>query len=442
MTRLPSRALWAIAASGLIAWLAPGCGSGESSGGDGQLFGGSGGGGNSGGSGNNGGTAGGDFGGSGGSLHLDASTDDGGLNADSACQASSGEATLVKKPIDIIFMIDNSGSMSGEIAAVIRNINQNFASIIGASEIDYRVIMIGRHGRTSSQRVCVEAPLSGIPAGGCASPPPQPVNTERFRHFSVQVESHDSLCIALNGFNNPDLFGLAPNGWGEWLREDSFKMFVEISDDGVNCSFGGVTMNDRDRVADGPTVADQFDQLLRTLSPLHFGDLTGERNYRFYSIVGLAANNPSTTPWPPTEPIQNGRCSPGSAGNGTGYQALSIMTEGLRYPSCDNDNFDSIFLAIADGVIAGSQVACEFDIVPPSNGEQIDLETVLVTYTPGGGGAEQVFNQVPNEAACTPGAFYIDSDRVILCPATCSVVQADDAANIGILFGCKQSGPA
>src|SRR5262245_13950664 len=79
----------------------------------------------------------------------------GGLAPDAACVATSAEAKLEKKPVDIIFIIDNSGSMTDNIAGVERNINQNFASIIGASSIDYRVIMLSEHGSADDQRICV-----------------------------------------------------------------------------------------------------------------------------------------------------------------------------------------------------------------------------------------------------------------------------------------------
>src|SRR6185369_13438896 len=60
---------------------------------------------------------------------------------DGSCVQVQSEAKLVKSPVDIIFVIDNSGSMSDEIQAVQDNINKNFAQIIAASNIDYHIIM-------------------------------------------------------------------------------------------------------------------------------------------------------------------------------------------------------------------------------------------------------------------------------------------------------------
>src|SRR5450432_2437007 len=64
-----------------------------------------------------------------------------------ACVITSATATLIKEPVDIILVLDNSGSMADELQAVEDNINQNFATILQQSGVDYRVILISRHRR-------------------------------------------------------------------------------------------------------------------------------------------------------------------------------------------------------------------------------------------------------------------------------------------------------
>ena len=68
------------------------------------------------------------------------------------------EAEVTLKPADIIFVIDNSGSMGEEIAGVESNINTNFAQQMAASGIDYRIIMVTEHDGPvgfASQPVCI-----------------------------------------------------------------------------------------------------------------------------------------------------------------------------------------------------------------------------------------------------------------------------------------------
>jgi hypothetical protein len=360
------------------------------------------------------------------------------------CAQQEAEATLVSKPVDIIFVIDNSGSMTAEIIEVEKQINQNFANIIDAAvpAIDYRVIMVSRHGNAANQRVCIAEPLSGVPDadndGRCDTIPAQPVNTPKFVHHSAAIGSRDSLCKLIQQHDVADEFGLQPNGYGAALRPEAFKFFVVITDDRVNCSFGNVTYNDNNTVVGGEAAAALFENELFTRWPAEFGADAASRNYRFWSIISLAPFNPSAAkpygdPYPPTEPVTTSVCTPGAVAPATGYQALSILTGGSRYPTCGLDYTD-IFTQMAYGVIEGAQVACEFLIPEPPVGETLNLATVQVEYTSGAN--VDTFDQVPSLADCTDGKFYIAGDQIILCPTTCDVVRADENAEIDIKFGC------
>ncbi len=365
-------------------------------------------------------------------IDFDAGNNDSALDPDSACAVQSAMATLVKKPVDIIVTIDNSGSMTEEIVGVQTNINVNFASILEASGLDYRVILVASHGKaTAGQSICIEAPLSGIPAGGCVQPPPKPVNGPRFFHYSVEVASTNSWCKLTQTYHLADQNMLAPNGWAEWLRPEAFKVFVEITDDRVSCA----PYNDQNSVAGGIAAAAAFDADLLALDPLQFGDAQ-KRNYQHYSIVAMAYNNPPTKPYEPADPILVAEC-PTAANPGTGYQALSVLTGALRFPLCDTTSYDVVFQAIAQGVIEGAKVACEFPIPDPPMGEEIDLATVVVQYTPAGMGAVTSFAQVTGAAQCVANAFYLDAGLIHLCPETCALVQGDAKAQINVLFACK-----
>lgn len=374
----------------------------------------------------------------GGGFGFDAGNNDGALTLDSACAAQSAEATLEVKPVDIIIIIDNSGSMTLEIEGIQTNINQNFANIIQSSGLDYRVILLAKHGSAASaQSVCIEAPLSGIPAGGCAPPPAQPINNPPFfYHYSREIASRDSWCRLVSTFDGtqPDDFGFAPNGWSEWLRPDSFKTFIEITDDGVGCG----AYSDGNTVAGGTTAAAAFDAALLALSPMHFGDMTN-RNYRWYSIVAMAYNTPPDKPYEPTDPILTAEC-PTAANPGTGHQALSILTGGLRFPTCDTTSYGPLFQAIAQGVISGAKVACEFPVPAAPMGQTIDLSSVVVEYLPGNMGAPLHLTQVADAASCAPDSFYIANNVIYLCPDTCTLVQGDKTAKINVLFACEPGG--
>lgn len=251
-------------------------------------------------------------------------------------------------PVDIIFVVDNSASMNAEIQALQANIYNNFAAILENSGLDYRIILISEFGDIMSESVCIEAPLSGIPGGGCTDPPPMPVNSSKFFHYSVPVGSRTSLCTLLDTWDVTDEYGLAPNGWKDWLRPNSIKTIIELSDDGVNCTQDAYTYNDGNTGAGGTTVASAFNAALTTLSPTHFGT-TANPNYKFHSIIGIAGR-PGGNPYLFTDAMITVDC-PTSASYGTGYQGLSIDTEGFRFSSCDTDYYDVIFQLIVQNVI-------------------------------------------------------------------------------------------
>ncbi|MSP23842.1 MAG: VWA domain-containing protein [Myxococcales bacterium] len=355
-----------------------------------------------------------------------------------ACAQQEVEASLKIAPVDIIFVIDNSGSMTESIKSVQDNINASFAQIIGASGIDYRVILVARHGKfDSGQSVCIEAPLSGIPKGGCAAPPPKPVNTATFFHYSVEISSHNSWCQVLRTFTLADEFNLAPMGWQEWVRPEAVKLFVEITDDQVNCNLPGLDLDDKDDdLVAAVAEADEFDAALLALSPEQFGTAM-KRNYRWHSIVAMAnkdVNNPALA-WLPSDPMTTTMCGANPA-PGVGYQALSIKTNGLRFPLCATDYYKSIFEELAKGVISGQALECSFTIPDPPAGQEIDPETIIVSYTPGDGGTAIEFQQVASVADCAPEKFYIDKEQIVLCTETCDVVSLDAMGKIKVLFGC------
>ncbi|MEZ4224941.1 MAG: hypothetical protein R3B13_28570 [Polyangiaceae bacterium] len=372
---------------------------------------------------------------------------DGGATDASACGKLAAQAEIEIKPVDVIFIVDNSCSMNEEAAGVEANISKNFANIISASGVDYRVILLSENGPTTQGSICIGAPLGGTLCPAAVDTPPIN-NPPLFYHYDHNdIESNDGWCSAWEWYDKADRYNLAPGGWKDWLRPESLKAFVSMTDDRVycgikpyyqyGCSGSSVCFND---TSNALGAAQTFDSELLTKDPAMFGTVA-ERKYVWYSIVGVAPNPASPNgAYQPTEPITSSICS-GAVNASPGNQALSQLTGGLRFPVCNGQNFDAVFQAIAQGVIAGAKLACEFDLPTPPEGKEFDLNSVTVDYTKGGTTTPQNFKQVPNAAACTAGSFYIDQNRVYLCPDSCSFVQQDPDAKMDVLVDCVKDIP-
>ncbi len=362
----------------------------------------------------------------------------GGSGGTTACASTSVEATLTSAPVDIIVVLDNSGSMQEEMKAAEANINQNFASILSSAGIDYRVILLSRHRRQdgdsgeASTSICVAAPLSGL----AACPAEVPVFSERFFQYSEKIESFDALNWILDGWSippeNDNYAELAPMGWSPWLREGAKKAFVIMTDDDES--------NDDE---DTPLTADAFMGELAALAPNHFGTVA-DPTYTFHSIIGVAEKADPTAPYMPTEPAVTTMCTGNDAvieSPGPTYQELSIRTGGLRFPICQFPGYDAVFQAIAADVIVKAEIACDFPIPPPPEGEELDLTRVAVSKKLLDGSALPPYGQAATAAECQADAFYIDQaqNRIFLCPETCAALEADPAGGVDVLFTCEST---
>jgi hypothetical protein len=395
-----------------------------------------------------------------------------------ACDTVTGEATLRKRPMDVIVSIDNSASMAGEIIEVQSRINDNFAQILEASAIDYRVILVSRYGNVfddnydggaagdSAYSICIGNttgnPLSSIdcPVDAADTTPVLVNNPGTFYQHSTDIGSHNMWCQLLDSYDTSDPISthgragwtpVVPNGWRDFVRPDAYKVFIAITDDEPTATGSLSCANGTSDLA-GATA---FDTALRSLDPAQFETATGERNYTWYSIVGM--HGTVDVPLLPTDPVETrccrasgtpqGTCQ-GTTGNqfndsalpGVGYQELSIMTGGLRYPSCYTSSFDSIFNKIAEGVIEGAQVSCVYDVPTPDHGI-VDFDQTKVSYLPSAG-ASVPLSRFGSDVECASSeGFYFSAGntKINLCPATCSTVQADTGAKVAIDFGCLGS---
>jgi hypothetical protein len=339
----------------------------------------------------------------------------------SACAMASAPVEIARLPVDIIIALDNSGSMDDEARAVEANINVNFASILQQTGVDYRVILVSEHRERDLQdtAICILSPLSSL----TSCPSDQPGPSDRFFQYATEIDSSDSFDVLLETYDGQreDDFELAPNGWREWLRPGSQKVFVEITDDDAN------------------TPAAEFVDALTALAPEHFGADPSQPAFVWHSIVGLAPLPIATDPYFPADPIEERECTGDVFNAGTTYQELSRSTGGLRFPICEFGGYDAVFQRIAENVVSTSGGACDFALPAPPGDRALDLDKVAVSYRPSSGGPPQLLGRVAAAADCRAGAFVVDGAGVHLCPEACDGVSADAAAAIDVLFTCEST---
>ncbi|MBX3208491.1 MAG: VWA domain-containing protein [Labilithrix sp.] len=333
----------------------------------------------------------------------DPSLGPGSESPDGKPEACAAEVTTANRAeVDIIVVIDTSGSMMEETNQVKQNLNA-FAQSIGNTGLDYNVIMIAEKPKKlpfappgfSPPGICVTPPLAGA---DCANGP-------KFHHLDTAVGSFDSLQIILDKYPQ----------YSAWLRPTAYKVFIEVTDDNSSLAF------------------DAFDPQLLAKSAQQFGDATNRR-YIFNSICGYKRNTPV---------LSTQKC--GSAENtGDQYQHLSQLTGGTVDSVCET-SYASVFDNIAKGLI--TKLGCEFSIPKAADGKATDPSTVVVTYTPGDGSAQKPLTQVTDASKCgaNPDGWYYDDattpTKILFCPSTCSTAGADTDGKLDVAIGCVAPPP-
>lgn len=312
---------------------------------------------------------------------------------DDECASVSETADVGLQPADIIFVVDNSGSMDAEAGFVQNNMNM-FSTQIFLANIDAHVVLISAYPDASDAGVCINQPLG---SGGC---PGMDTNEPTFLHVDDSVGSNNALQKILDHYE----------AYSHVLRPTAAKHVVVVTDDDSDLSAG------------------DFHAAFQALDPSHVG-------YRFHAIAS------------PEDPVvacvAQTVCCPGlplSAALSAEYIELTNLTGGVFGNLCLQD-FQPVFDQLSTAVISGATLACEFDIPEPPEGEAFNKDEVNVEFIDGMGGTLEI-GYVDDPAACggvTDGWYYDDPSnptKIIVCPQTCDKIQGFEMAEVAIKFQC------
>lgn len=302
------------------------------------------------------------------------------------CVGTPYEGMEAFAPIDIVWVVDTSGSMRNEAERVQENM-QRFATAIGGVGLDWHVVVI-----STQDYVNVPEPLASDP---------------RYRLINRPVSSSEPLRALLDEWPR----------YQDFLRRSALIHFIAVTDD----------------ESDLPWM--DFQRQMR---------LNLERNFIFHTISSEVAGPPSFM-YPEGQPCQTSAGFPpeGAAEPGVQYWELASATGGRTFSICTpSEEWASLFDSLTAAIAVPQSIPCEYEIPAPPDGEELDFLRVNVRYR-SGGGESTVFPYVGSDdgADCSTTGWYYDDPanptRIILCPNACTQVSGDSAGRVDVELGCQ-----
>jgi hypothetical protein len=328
--------------------------------------------------------------------------------AGGGCVATKAVAPPASTPkIDIVWVVDTSGSMFGEQKLIKENLAQ-FADQITKANLDVSIVMV------SQSPTLIPGPFQ-VP-GLCPDLPPDPLTgtslamDPRYHFVQTTVDSPAALKVAIDRYPQ----------YSPFLRPDSAVHFIVVTDDESNYP-GGTPM--------GRAMQFQTDMTARLGRPF--------RLHAIASPAGMRCNSPNCTPDPNNLICAFLDLTCQAAAGGDTYFALAPLTKGLTASICEAD-WTRIFTEFRQNIIMSAPLPCDYTIPPPPKGDTLDPNKVNVGYTSANGGAEEVFPRVNDQAGCgsNSGWFYDPGKtKVLLCPQACT--KAGNGGSMNIAFGCS-----
>lgn len=316
-----------------------------------------------------------------------------------ACGEISATGSSVHVPVDILWVVDTSGSMESEVALIEQRLN-DFAALIGATGIDFHVVLIAGElaDNQATYDICIGPPLSGQSVCPDEDGP-------RYRHVRHHVASQHALSSIIDTYP----------AYQDFLRDDAMVHMIGVSDDESSLS------------------ASQFELDVLNLAAPGFAN-----GFVFHSIVSGEYPEDEWVLIPGLIEIGAGCDGPyGQAvAYGEQYVTLSERTGGVFAEICNAD-WDGIFDAIAHNVLLSSQMPCAFDF--PTVPEGLRVSDVLsATLTLEDQTTLELGPISGPEACSTQTGWYFDNPQaptqVRLCPASCGELDA----HINISLGCSK----
>tara|TARA_B100001750_G_scaffold25819_1_gene17181 strand:- start:220 stop:1326 length:1107 start_codon:yes stop_codon:yes gene_type:complete len=284
-------------------------------------------------------------------------------------RVSTREASI---PVDVIFVIDNSGSMLDDIDNMRSNMEIFWEGLVEA-DIDSHVIFVTQEG---------------------FAPFPPPSFSGRFFRLNERVNSHDGILKLLAQFSN----------YERYLRPDAITHFVGITDDDANRGDAEVFMET-------------------------MPELLGHE-FTFHAIASERIRPTLANPSGACVHAGGYAFSPGYEWN-----ALAEETGGIQLSICEDD-WAELLTPLTERVAVRIPIPCGYSLpTPPPAGVTYDADDFTVLYENEGDPLRVIPQDVGGTCASGGWTYFDASRRIELCPETCEELMALDG-RIEIDLGC------
>jgi hypothetical protein len=152
-------------------------------------------------------------------------------DGDGSCASIKKEAEITRGPVDIVWVVDSSLSMSDEFLNVAANLGA-FADNLEKSGANARVVMMHAFSQLLD-------PVTSTPLGQ---------DKDRYRYLWTNVDSWNSLRVLLNEYDR----------YKDFLRPSAPKHFIVVSDDESNPLLGGMLARDFKSAMEGKLGSEFF----------------------------------------------------------------------------------------------------------------------------------------------------------------------------------------
>ncbi|MCB9611906.1 MAG: hypothetical protein H6721_28745 [Sandaracinus sp.] len=295
----------------------------------------------------------------------------------SSCESRPIVTEQALAPVDVVWIVDDSGGMNEE-ASLIQQYMNSFASRITAAGLDVRVVLV-----TAPGFITVPDPLGSDP--------------DRFRRVEESVFSDEALQKLISTYPR----------WSEFLRDDSSLHLIAAT-------------NDESAISGRQFLADML--------------LAAGREFRLHAIASPPGSTHTIEGIGFTMPGCSGPHG-SAADNGDEYWFAAAMSGGLQLDICSPD-WSALTGALADQLSMPTASRCRYEV---DAAEEVAPELVNVVVTQDG--VLVTLPKVSRRDLCrSEDGWYYDGEastlRIATCPATCARLASRPDIGVEVTVGC------